>query len=263
MLSKAKNYPIFFSILFVLVLFSVMIMPVFTYEIFSEDKNMKSIDGEINLEYSAEGSFLSLLENDYATSSSYIASHSVKIEFNDQEIEISHHGHYSINIFTEEIENVYVINQSTNEVMNMEGFVEWYVLNFDFEIHSNTNFSDLPIILLKSHQESIQILGKNILCQVYIHSINLISETLCIRYFYDSDTGILIKYDVRSLKNLFSSTISELVIVESSYQFKNMDQISSFYFNYSYIIVSIIIGAAVGVLSIKILHDRDKNCIKK
>lgn len=238
-------------------------MPISNFEVFSEAKNKKSKIGEINLEYSSEGSFLFLLENDYATSSSYTASHSVKIEYNDQEIVITHRGHYSMNIFTEEIENVYLINQSTNNVLNIEGFIEWYILNFDFEIHSQTNFSDLPIILIKSHQESIQVLGKNILCQVYIHSINLISETLCIRYFYDSDTGILIKYDVRSLKNLFSSTISELIIIGSDYEFKNIDQISSFYFNYFYIILSIIIAAAVGVLSIKILHDRDKNYIKK
>ena len=219
-------------------------------------KGIKS-NNEFSLKYSISGNQILITDTSFFVGSSYLASIDLNIINNPSEIVIEYNEFVVVNFWNRRISKTYIIDPLTGQ--EQKGMYPGWIQAYFFDhIYVSINSSSQPLQLFKGNIEALQVLGyeKLIVCQVYYRTFNYISESARLFFYYDLNSGILIKYRIDIVKNLVSMGSLEAVITSSSYSgFAMTDQVSGFFLNFYVYFIIIGISCVICIISGKMLFS--------
>jgi len=248
---------------FLLIFICLLIFPFFPQIFIYSSRNSIQNDLAFNsrkletyqLNYQIEGIELDLNDDGYSLGQNFRSTIKLNMNLTNETINIKYYELYQTSFKTFHINKLIIIDSDTEK--DQSGNYPFWILIKPTNTHLfSTNFSTQTFLFYKLYPNAIYLdaVKSIVLCNVYCYSINFLDETIRICYYFDVNSGILIKYSVFNIKNLIETEIITCKLISSDYSdFKNVNYITGFIYNYYILIISIITGIFCGIITFKIL----------
>ncbi|MHA1268650.1 MAG: hypothetical protein ACTSPY_02580 [Candidatus Helarchaeota archaeon] len=239
-----------------IIYFIFLILIINFYIVLNKGNQVKSIS-MVQLEYEMLGREIEISNNQYYIGNNFISEINIDMNISDETIEMSYHEVYQLYLWTSYKNEIMIIDRETG--LDQYGNYPIWVLNdFNNQKFFSTNYSTLQLTFIKSHKEAIQLAGFNslILTQVYCYSLNKIYDSLRICFYYDINSGILLKVDVSIVKNLITTNVITCTLINTNFEgLSYTSPIEGLFYNVYIYIAAVIIGIIVGIIVGKILYS--------